>query len=50
MAAYGSALARQLRLPDDEKMLRETLDEENETDASLTVLAESEVNRDARAA
>jgi ferritin-like metal-binding protein YciE len=50
IAAYGSALARQLRLPDDEKMLRETLDEEKETDASLTVLAESEVNHDARAA
>jgi ferritin-like metal-binding protein YciE len=52
IAAYGTAaaLARQLRLPNDEKMLRESLDEEKETDVSLTALAESEVNRDARAA
>jgi len=52
IAAYGTAaaLARQLKLPDDEKILRACLDEEKEADASLTVLAESEVNRDAKAA
>src|SRR5262249_35563013 len=42
IAAYGTAaaLARQLRLPNDEKMLRASLEEE-EADASLTLLAES---------
>jgi Domain of unknown function (DUF892) len=47
IAAYGTAAAlpRQLQLPDDEKTLRASLDEEKETDASLTVFAESEVNR-----
>ncbi len=50
IAAYGTAaaLARRLQLTSDEKMLRESLDEEKETDASLTVLAESEVNHHAR--
>jgi|SRR6516164_1377133 ferritin-like metal-binding protein YciE len=52
IAAYGTAaaLARRLKLPDDEKMLRACLDEEKEADVSLTILAESEVNRDAKAA
>ncbi len=50
IAAYGTAaaLARRLQLTSDEKMLRESLDEEKETDTSLTVLAESEVNHHAR--
>jgi ferritin-like metal-binding protein YciE len=52
IAAYGTAaaLARQLKMLDDEKILRTSLGEEKEADASLTVLAESEVNRDAKAA
>ena len=52
IAAYGTAaaLANQLKLPDDEKILRESLEEEKNVDAALTVLAESEVNPDARAA
>jgi ferritin-like metal-binding protein YciE len=52
IAAYGTAaaLANQLKLPDDEKILRESLEEEKDADAALTDLAESEVNPDARAA
>ena len=52
IAAYGSAaaLARQLNLAEDLRMLHETLEEEKEADLSLTVLAESEINPDALAA
>jgi ferritin-like metal-binding protein YciE len=49
IAAYGTAaaLAGELKLADDEKVLRESLEEEKEADASLTILAESEINPDA---
>jgi ferritin-like metal-binding protein YciE len=52
IAAYGTAaaLAGQLDFHDDQTILREILDEEKRADASLTRLAESEVNRDALAA
>lgn len=49
IAAYGTAaaLAGQLDFADDQAILREILEEEKHADASLTRLAESEVNRDA---
>lgn len=51
IAAYGTAasLAHQLDLRDDQQLLHESLEEEKETDAVLTRLAKSEVNRDALA-
>jgi ferritin-like metal-binding protein YciE len=45
-----TALARQLRLRDDERMLHEGLGEEEEGSAALAMLAEREVIPDARAA
>ncbi|WP_245310786.1 ferritin-like domain-containing protein [Bradyrhizobium valentinum] len=52
IAAYGSAaaLAGQLDLRDDQKILHESLEEEKETDVLLTKLAKSEVNQQAVAA
>jgi ferritin-like metal-binding protein YciE len=52
IAAYGTAcaLAGQLELRDDQRMLHQTLDEERNADALLTKLAKVEVNRDAVAA
>jgi ferritin-like metal-binding protein YciE len=52
IAAYGSAaaLAGQLDLREDQKILHECLEEERETDALLTKLAKSEVNQHALAA
>ena len=52
IAAYGTAaaLAGQLDLRDDQRLLHESLEEEKETDAALTTLAKSEVNRAALAA
>lgn len=46
MAAYGAArnFARQLGLEDAAQLLQKTLDEEGETDKTLTRLAESQVN------
>jgi ferritin-like metal-binding protein YciE len=45
-----AALARQLRLRDDERMPREALEEEEEASAALAMLAEREVMPDAWAA
>lgn len=52
IAAYGTAtaLAGQLELRDDQKMLHESLEEEKRADAVLTQLAKGEVNPDALAA
>jgi ferritin-like metal-binding protein YciE len=52
IAAYGTAaaLAGQLDLRDDQKMLHESLEEEKQTDILLTQLAKGEVNPDALAA
>ena len=52
IAAYGTAaaLAGQLDLRDDQRMLHESLEEEKKTDVLLTELAKREVNRDAQAA
>jgi ferritin-like metal-binding protein YciE len=52
IAAYGSAaaLAGQLELRDEQKMLHMSLEEEREFDAVLTRLAKGEVNRNALAA
>jgi len=52
IAAYGTAaaLAGQLDLRDEQKMLHRTLDEEKQIDALLTELAKREVNPDALAA
>ena len=52
IAAYGSAaaLAGQLELRDEQKMLHMSLEEEREFDAVLTRLAKGEVNRYALAA
>jgi ferritin-like metal-binding protein YciE len=52
IAAYGTAaaLAGQLDLRDEQKMLHLTLEEERQTDARLTQLAKREVNPDALAA
>jgi ferritin-like metal-binding protein YciE len=52
IAAYGTAaaLAGQLDLREDQKMLHETLEEEKNADALLTKIAKSEINRAAVAA
>jgi ferritin-like metal-binding protein YciE len=52
IAAYGTAaaLAGQLDLRDEQKMLHLSLEEEKQADALLTRLAKGEVNRDAVAA
>jgi ferritin-like metal-binding protein YciE len=52
IAAYGTAaaLAGQLDLRDEQRMLHESLEEEKKTDALLTKLAKTEVNRNAVAA
>jgi ferritin-like metal-binding protein YciE len=52
IAAYGTAaaLAGQLDLRDEQKMLHLSLEEEKRVDALLTKLAKSEVNPDALAA
>jgi ferritin-like metal-binding protein YciE len=52
IAAYGTAaaLASQLELRDDQRMLHDSLEEERKTDAALTKLAKGEVNQDAAAA
>jgi ferritin-like metal-binding protein YciE len=52
IAAYGTAaaLAGQLDLRDDQKLLHESLEEEKDTDILLTRLAKGEVNPDALAA
>ena len=51
IAAYGTAaaLAGQLELRDDQRMLHDSLEEERKVDAALK-LAKGEVNRDALAA
>jgi ferritin-like metal-binding protein YciE len=51
IAAYGTAaaLAGQLDLCDDQRLLHESMEEEKETDAILTRLAKSEVNQAALA-
>ena len=51
IAAYGTAaaLAGQLDLRDDQKVLHESLEEEKAADMALTQLAKSEVNQDALA-
>lgn len=52
IAAYGTAaaLADQLELRDDQRMLHDSLEEERKIDATLTKLAKGEVNQDAAAA
>ena len=52
IAAYGTAaaLAGQLDLRDEQKMLHRSLDEEREIDVLLTRIAKTEVNPDALAA
>lgn len=52
IAAYGSAaaLAGQLDLRDDQRMLHDSLEEEKRADAALTALAKGEINQDALAA
>lgn len=52
IAAYGSvaALAGQLELRDDQRLLHDSLDEEKRTDELLTSLAKGEINQDALAA
>jgi len=52
IAAYGTAaaLAGQLNLRDDQRMLHATLEEEKNADISLTQLAKGGVNKDAVAA
>jgi ferritin-like metal-binding protein YciE len=52
IAAYGTAaaLAGQLDLRDEQKMLHMSLEEERQADLMLTELAKREVNRDALAA
>jgi len=49
IAAYGTAaaLAGQLELRDDQRMLHDSLEEERKVDAALTELAKGEVNLDA---
>jgi ferritin-like metal-binding protein YciE len=49
IAAYGTAaaLAGQLELRDDQRMLHDSLEEERRTDTLLTKLAKGEVNQDA---
>jgi Domain of unknown function (DUF892) len=46
----AAALADQLDLRDDQRMLHESLEEERKADALLTKLAKGEVNQDALAA
>jgi ferritin-like metal-binding protein YciE len=46
----AAALAGQLNLRDEQKMLHRSLEEEREFDAVLTRLAKREINRDALAA
>ena len=52
IAAYGTAaaLAGQLDLRDDQRMLHDSLEEERKADVALTELAKGEVNQDAAAA
>jgi len=52
IVAYGTAaaLAGQLDLRDDQRMLHDSLEEERKVDATLTKLAKGEVNQDALAA
>jgi len=52
IAAYGTAcaLAGQLGLRDEQRLLHESLDEEKKADAKLTELAKRSVNAQARAA
>jgi ferritin-like metal-binding protein YciE len=52
IAAYGTAaaLAGQLELRDDQRMLHDSLEEERKADAALTKLAKGEVNQAAVAA
>ena len=52
IAAYGTAaaLASQLELRDDQRMLHDSLEKERKTDAALTKLAKGEVNQDAATA
>lgn len=52
IAAYGSAaaLAGQLELRDDQRILHDSLEEEKRTDELLTSLAKGEINQDALAA
>jgi ferritin-like metal-binding protein YciE len=52
IAAYGTAaaLAGQLNLREDQRILHETLDEEKNADTLLTKLAKAEINRGAAAA
>lgn len=49
ITAYGvvASLAGRLDLRDDQRLLHKSLEEEKETDAELTKLAKSEINRDA---
>ena len=49
IAAYGTAaaLAGQLDLRDEQRMLHESLEEEKEADALLTMLAKGGMNQDA---
>ena len=49
IAAYGTAaaLAGELDLRDDQRMLHDSLEEERKADAALTKLAKEEVNQDA---
>jgi ferritin-like metal-binding protein YciE len=51
IAAYGTAaaLAGQLDLRDDQRMLHQSLEEEREADEALTQLAKGEINQDAAA-
>ena len=52
IAAYGTArtIAQQLGMTDAAQLLEQTLDEEKQTDARLTQLAEQSVNQKAQAA
>ncbi|MGY3604747.1 MULTISPECIES: YciE/YciF ferroxidase family protein [unclassified Bradyrhizobium] len=52
IAAYGSvaALAGQLNLREDQRLLHNALDEEKRADELLTTLAKGEINQDALAA
>jgi ferritin-like metal-binding protein YciE len=52
IAVYGTAtaLAGQLDLRDDQKVLHEGLEDEKQSDVLFTQIAKSEVNRDALAA
>ena len=50
IAGTAAALAGQLNLRDEQKMLHRSLEQEREFDAVLTRLAKGEVNRNALAA